>query len=75
MAKDKWKTFPCRNCLLKKSCGDRCFEIPVGSLNHVKENKLQGICLACGNVVNKSNVIVWYCANCNVNICFSNIIL
>ncbi len=50
---EKWKTYPCKNCLLKNSCDTFCFIIPgyndldehlvLNQLNH-KE------CLGCGSI-------------------------
>ncbi len=50
--KDKWKTFPCKTCLVKKTCKQDCFEYPDiegGLSRYIKENQLEGICLNCGD--------------------------
>ncbi len=46
----KWKTFPCKNCLIKNVCGKYCFHFPpYNEMNiYVKENKYIYICLGCG---------------------------
>ncbi len=57
---DKWKTFPCKTCILKGICTIECFEWPTLSDHHVitdrhvveryiEENDLQHTCLSCGN--------------------------
>ncbi len=59
--KDKWKTFPCKECLLKAKCSKQCFSWPKGNwpidgiveqeelmFRHIKENQLENICLRCG---------------------------
>ncbi len=52
--KDKWKTFPCKSCLLKGNCNTKCFNWPLEmnsdmTRKYIKENNLSNICLACGN--------------------------
>ncbi len=71
--KDKWKTFPCRDCLLKGKCFKRCFDWPSHSVvsNYIDEHHLETACLACGspNATNYSNYgnnnnIHWWCDEC-----------
>ncbi len=49
--KDKWKTHPCKNCLLKSKREHQCFEFPSISeiVIHINQYNLQHICLCCGN--------------------------
>ncbi len=48
--KNKWKTFPCKECLIKGKCKETCFEWPLTNevMLYIKENNLQYICLCCG---------------------------
>ncbi len=73
--KDKWKTFPCKNCIVKSNCTNKCFDWPNKCsiqfsnddiINHIKENNLVHICLSCGNhYTNRYNYIQWNCNICN----------
>ncbi len=67
--KNKWMTFPCKNCLLKGMCKEECFEWPFDDeiLLHVQENKLEHICLSCGieNVDVMHGVVQWACHICS----------
>ncbi len=66
---EKWKTFPCRDCVLKKTCSKACFEWPVFRVveNHVVENKLQHICLSCGIITQSEGFLVCMCNECMTN--------
>ncbi len=74
--KDKWRTFPCKECLLKKMCKIRCFNWPQNVIDgpsdkikvHIKENNLEHICLSCGhNPASDFGIIQWYCKNCRLD--------
>ncbi len=64
MDKDKWKTFPCKECLIKKTCKQECFEWPDGdtAIDHITTNNLQGVCLLCGDEIARPHS--WVCSNC-----------
>ncbi len=50
---NKWKTMPCKDCLIKKSCTKYCFELPSWrELNdYIFENDIPPtLCLRCGSV-------------------------
>ncbi len=64
--KEKWKTHPCKECLLKKVCIKLCFEIPEDKIDQVSQlykdsYKNNKICIACGG--NKSSK--HECDECN----------
>ncbi len=50
----KWKTFPCKECIINKICDRWCFDWPVDSelMNHIEKNQLKNICLGCGDSMN-----------------------
>ncbi len=52
--KDKWKTYPCRECVLKGKCRERCFTFPSFKIIHsyTKRNDIRNICLSCGEYTN-----------------------
>ncbi len=62
---DKWKGFPCKNCLIKRACTGLCFEWPSNHAArvYVHENKLKKVCLRCGSTDVHS--VTWYCENCS----------
>ncbi len=77
--KDKWKTFPCKECLLKGKCSEMCFNIPVCNTDrflsetmiheieqHIDKHGLQEICLACGG--SREGSYIWACCKCQRNI-------
>ncbi len=41
--KDKWKTFPCKSCLLKGNCKERCFNWPLNSFSLIQTYREEGI--------------------------------
>ncbi len=51
MTIEKWKTFPCKTCLLSYKCKSWCFDWATNDVLkvYIKENNLKGICLACEN--------------------------
>ncbi len=63
----KWKTQPCKECLLKKSCKQECFKWPAYRVvsEYIRENDLQNICISCGNEnVDYYDNVQWDCENC-----------
>ncbi len=72
--RDKWMTYPCKTCILKGNCRERCFYWPKGMdymkmVKYVKENQLEGICLSCGyKHNNKLKIIQWCCNRCKPNL-------
>ncbi len=66
--KEKWKTFPCKTCLIKGVCKDRCFIWPDYDTmgKHVEKNQLKDICVSCGfyKATYCIGVIQWTCKNC-----------
>ncbi len=74
---NKWKTFPCKECLLRCTCINQCFDWPmIGDYKtndrdlvetYIKENNLENVCLSCESPnVNsyKKGIIQWECDNC-----------
>ncbi len=56
---DKWKTFPCKICLLKGRCHSSCFQFPTtyhALEEYVIENQLRNTCLSCGSYVSGQNL-------------------
>ncbi len=47
---EKWKTFPCKECLLKGNCTKRCFDFSSihDMIEYVYNNKLEYNCICCG---------------------------
>ncbi len=78
-AKDKWKTYPCKECLIKTTCSTRCFDWPktyddrtynmILLKMYIKINQLENICLSCGstNVTKYNGTIQWACSDCRLN--------
>ncbi len=54
MDKEKWKDFPCKNCLLKGKCQHRCFRYPayITVIEYIQHEGLRNTCLGCGGGVN-----------------------
>ncbi len=69
---EKWKTFPCKGCLVKKTCKDRCFNwptVPYIVISHINTNNLQGVCLACGDSCSgryNEHIPHWTCPGCRI---------
>ncbi len=64
--KNKWKTYPCKECIVKGKCSEYCFEYPLDRTiihTHIKENNLRGICLACGSM-NINGMCTMTCEEC-----------
>ncbi len=68
--KNKWKTYPCKECVIKGVCVHRCFDFASISydkiIQHVIENHLELTCLSCGtkDVDTYPSIIQWDCMNC-----------
>ncbi len=62
MAKDKWKTFPCKNCIIKNTCSKACFEYPDVEVVRNFSLTILDECIACG-VKDMNNENVW-CHTC-----------
>ncbi len=64
MDKDIWKTFPCKECIIKKVCNKKCFLWPniYRIQDHIKENHLENICLRCGDRIEIMGG--WWCIEC-----------
>ncbi len=67
---DKWKTYPCRDCIIKNNCTTQCFRFPYHSTvkDHVNEKGLEHICLSCKSIVHTllpwNAIIIYSCSNC-----------
>ncbi len=64
---NKWKTMPCKYCLLKGKCSESCFEWPSYSQlkTYALTNHLTTTCLICGtHNVNRYLYVQWNCENC-----------
>ncbi len=67
--KDKWKTYPCRECLLKGKCSRRCFGWPDHNIvdTYLAKNHLINTCLSCGyicNISSKTRITAGVCDEC-----------
>ncbi len=73
MKDDKWKTQPCKECLVKNVCNKACYDIYAYStyeevLRFVKENHLESICLSCGDNITPGRIVWCYrCKNRGVD--------
>ncbi len=69
---DKWKTFPCKDCLIKRVCKKECFEVPdLKTLTcYSEKHGLVKKCLGCGEEtkIKHSHVPVFACHNCHTDI-------
>ncbi len=63
---DKWKTQPCKNCMIKKLCRKNCFSSPSYHklFEYTAENPLNNSCLYCGNKLMKNSL--FYCIECGI---------
>ncbi len=62
--KDKWKTYPCKECLIRYICKQECFKWPTSAntvAKHIRENNLQYVCMRCGDMLSNNN---WWCDTC-----------
>ncbi len=69
MTIEKWKTFPCKTCLLKHKCNKTCFKFP-DTINDTDVSRymaehveLKEICLCCGEP--RDVFYYWACQKCN----------
>ncbi len=64
--KDKWKTFPCKECLIRKVCKQDCFICPEHDhlKKYVEDNLPKNTCLGCGFEINLIGHNVW-CELCS----------
>ncbi len=48
---EKWKTYPCKHCIVKSVCAEDCFMFPhIDELTeYAKENDIKHKCLGCGH--------------------------
>ncbi len=62
MDKDKWKTFPCKECLMRTSCTQRCFPWDSGYnlTRYVKAKYPHPVCLSCGTEFNSHWKVIAY---------------
>ncbi len=66
---EKWKTFPCKDCIIKKICTEWCFKWPrkySDLVDYIEENDLECTCLSCG-ASGVSWRIVEACQECNIH--------
>ncbi len=59
MDKDKWKTQPCKECILKGKCSKHCFDFPSSREpieNHIESTGVVDTCLSCGSSINRDTL-------------------
>ncbi len=63
--KEKWKTFPCRDCLIRKVCSEWCFNWPgFDAMNtHAKTHFTHPTCLSCGSKLDINRYAIQWCCN------------
>ncbi len=64
---EKWKSFSCKECLLRKTCSDICYNYPQYdiALEHVTNNNLSQTCLSCGTKKdNRYSRVIIGCNKC-----------
>ncbi len=62
---EKWKTFPCKECLVKRTCLECCFKIPTTIKLRRRRNHLKNKCYGCGEKISSG----WNsCIICTSNI-------
>ncbi len=62
--KDKWKTYPCKYCIVKSTCTRACFTIPwLSSTSRYRiHNNSGNICTACSK--ESCNIKDFLCPSC-----------
>ncbi len=77
MSKDKWKTQPCKTCLLKGRCKGSCFPLPDSTevADYIRRNNnIENTCLSCGSIWLGRNYFsiygmsgcTWSCNKCSI---------
>ncbi len=61
--KEKWKTQPCKECIIKNICKKECFKWPFSTIiyKYVTDNNLRCICLNCGIKISYDK---YWCIKC-----------
>ncbi len=71
MPDNKWKTFPCKECILKSKCTKSCFDFPDEQRvrRYVIDNSLGNICLSCKTKLRggKKLSLIYHCTHCVLN--------
>ncbi len=61
--KNKWKTQPCKHCIVKTTCKQDCFMWSEYDVKrYIEDNDLQYICINCGIDIQEDE---WWCDKCS----------